>query len=191
MRGGGAKRTIKICSWNINGNVSKLEKLTDMIRDFDVIFLNEIKTAYPFSVTGFSCIRSLVVKGEELRGGVAILIKNYIFDRYLYDVNQMHDQVWFRLHLLPDFLFGAVYIPPFDSPFFSHSSFATLQEQALNNPSSKVLIMGDLNARLGLLDYLQTLYTHLRYSSNPDLIVINYGKVNIEMKSQRSWALFP
>ena len=112
----GVKYDVKICSWNINGNVSKLENLTAMLVEYDIIFLQEIKTAYPFSVTGFSCIRSLVIDGEELRGGVAVLIKNYIYDKYLYDVNQLRDQVWFRLHLVPDFLFGAVYIAPFDSP---------------------------------------------------------------------------
>ena len=152
-----------------------------MLKSFDVIFLHEIKTAYPFSVTGFSCIRSLVIEGEELRGGVAVLLSNYLFDNYLYDVNQMRDQVWFRLHLLPDVLFCAVYIPPSDSPFFSHSSFARLQEQALNNPNSKLLVMGDLNARIGSLDRLQNSYMHLSYSSNPDPIVNNHGKVIIEM----------
>ena len=35
-------------------------------------------------------------------------------------------------------------------------------------------------AKVGMY-YLQTLYTHLRYSSNPDLIVNNHGKVIIEM----------
>ena len=177
----GVKYDVKICSWNINGNVSKLENLTAMLVEYDIIFLQEIKTAYPFSVTGFPCIRSLVIDGEELRGGVAVLIKNYIYDKYLYDVNQLRDQVWFRLHLVPDFLFGAVYIAPLDSPYFNQSSFAKLQEQALNNPNSKLLIMGDFNARIGSLSFLQTRYTYLRYSKNPDLNVNNHGKVITEM----------
>ena len=66
----GAKYKIKICSWNVNGNISKLESLANLLLDFDVIFLLELKIAYPFSVPGFSCIRSLIVKGEELQLGV-------------------------------------------------------------------------------------------------------------------------
>ena len=88
---------------------------------------------------------------------------------------------FFCLCLLPDMFLGAIYIPPLDSPFFSNSSFATLQEQVLNSPNSKLLIMGDLNARIGSLNYLQTLGKNLKYTNNPDIIVNNHGKIIIEM----------
>ncbi|XP_068246515.1 uncharacterized protein [Palaemon carinicauda] len=75
---------------------------------FDRIFIKidvyplEIKTSYPFPLAGFSCIRSKIIEGEELCGGVAVLIKSYLFENYVYDVNEVKDQVWFRLRHLPD-----------------------------------------------------------------------------------------
>ena len=56
---------------------------------------------------------SKIVKGEELRGGVAVLFKHAIWNE-VHSVKLEHDQVWFKLMSCPDFLYGAVYIPPPD-----------------------------------------------------------------------------
>ena len=143
--------------------------------DFDIIYLQEIKTSYPFSVAGFSCIRSKIIDAEELRGGVAVLIKNYLFDSYVYDVNELKDQLWFRLRPLPDLLLCVIYIPPHDSPFFTNTSFAFIQEQVYNNPNIGLLIMGDLNAHLGSLEYFHGIHGY-RYSFNPDRNINNHGR---------------
>ena len=156
-----------------------MESITESLLNFDIIYLQEIKTSYPFSLAGFSCIRSKIIEGEELRGGVAVLIKNYLFNTYVYDIDELRDQVWFRLHHLPDLLFGAIYVPPHDSPYFSHISFAYIQEKKYNNPGVNLLLIGDLNARIGSLD---SFHGHgCRYSFNPDEIVNNHGRIILDL----------
>ena len=66
---------------------------------------------------GFHCLRSEVVPGQEARGGVAVLFKHATWSQ-VYDVHRLKDQVWFRLAKMPGFRFGAVCIPPRDSPYF-------------------------------------------------------------------------
>ena len=165
----------------MNGNVSKLEKIVDLLLEYDIIYLYEIKTAYPFSVPGFLCFRSLVIPGEELRGGVAVLVKEWIFENYLYDINQLRDQVWFRLHLLPDLLLGAIYIPPHDSPYFSNQCFASFQEQGISRLNSKLLILGDLNARIGQLEHFDNPEYRCTYTNNPDSVINSHGRVIVNM----------
>ena len=150
---------------------------------FDIIYILEIKTAYPFSVPGFMCIRSKVIEGEELRGGVAVLMRSWLFETQLYDVNILPDQVWFRLHLLPDLLMGAIYIPPHDSPYFNNRSFAYVQEQGMEDPNCNMLILGDLNARIGDLENFNNQGNEVTYTLNPDSVINNHGRVLRELCS--------
>ena len=110
---------------NINGVSSKLESKTslDLINNYDIIALNEIKCDYPFSLPGCKCVRSSIVSGEELRDGVAVLFSTKIWAvlfstkiwNNVYNINVVKDQVWFQLKTAPKFLFAAVYISPRDS----------------------------------------------------------------------------
>ena len=60
------------------------------------------------------------------------------------------NQVWFQLRNIPKVVFGACYIPPSDSPFFSHMEFASMQERLTSETTSnRYIIFGDMNARLG------------------------------------------
>ena len=88
---------------NINGQMYKLEWPTCVryLNYFDIIFLNELKCEYPFSLAGFRCIRSKIVTGESRRGGVAILVKETLWS-YLYSLNTYKDQIWFRLSIFPE-----------------------------------------------------------------------------------------
>ena len=99
---------------NINGVSSKLESKTslDLINNYDIIALNEIICDYPFSLPGYKCVRSSIVTGEELRGGVAVLFSTKIWNN-VYNINVVKDQVWFQLKTAPKFLFAAI-------PYISH-----------------------------------------------------------------------
>ena len=110
---------MKVLSLNINGQLYKLEWPTciQYMNNFDIVCFNELKCEYPFSVAGFRCIRSKIVTGDSKRGGVAVLVKDTLWC-YLYSVNAYRDQIWFKLSIFPEYLFGSCYIPPRDSSFF-------------------------------------------------------------------------
>ena len=83
-------------------------------------------------------------------------------------------QVWLRLRCVPEVLFGFVYIPPSDSPYFSETSISAIQEKLKTSDAANgAVIMGYLNARFGYL--LQQLPMHLElnnlsYPTIPDPI---------------------
>ena len=108
-----------------------------------------------------------------MRGGVAVLVKDYLWP-YVYDVKRIKDQVWFRLQTF-DFLFGAVYIAPRDSPFFTTESFACINE-LIGYPSDKVIVLGDLNARVNNLHLLNNPDQCISYANNVDGISNANGK---------------
>ncbi len=74
-------RTIKILSWNVSGVKTKLEKkhVHDLLQNFDMISLNEVKTPLAVSFLGFISYTSCV-RGSPESGGTVLLIKNYLFD---------------------------------------------------------------------------------------------------------------
>ena len=115
---------------------------------------------------GFHVVRSQVIPGEENRGGVAVLFKNAIWSQ-VYDVHKLKDQIWFRLAHLKDFRFGAVYIPPRDSLYYSNDSLA-LVHQMLNIDNIPAIMIGDFNARIKNLNIFTETEQELSYSENVD-----------------------
>ena len=161
-------------AWNINGKVSKLEHcdVYSAFSPYDIVILTELKTEYKIDVPGYVTVRSAMIEGESARGGVLVLFRNYLWPSV--NVRQvLKDQVWFQVHPL-DFVFGACYIAPSDSAFFDPASFSHIQEHCLGN-NCDVLIMGDLNARLGDLSPHADLSSH-RYSTNTDTQVNSNGR---------------
>ncbi len=71
------KLNLTLLSLNINGATSKIEDSVciNLFQQYDIVCLSELKTSYPFSVSGFMCVRSAVIPGEELWGGVSVLFK--------------------------------------------------------------------------------------------------------------------
>ena len=94
------------------------------------------------SVPGFNLIRSAE---KEMRGGVAVLISNEMW-RFVRDVDTRRDQVWLRIEFAPEWKFGACYVPPADSLFFSRQSFADIQDQA--SSKDKICVIGDFSSRI-------------------------------------------
>ena len=158
---------LRIINVNINDVSTKLES-TDCLNvfsDYDIVCVSEIKCDYPFSMPGYSCLRSRVVPGEEKRRGVAVLFKNSVWDSVC-SVQTMKDQVWFSLTFAPDHRFGAVYIAPRDSLYFTQQIFTMIGTQCCDS-DKRFIILGDLNARMPELNKFSKLAKIASYSDNP------------------------
>ena len=142
---------LKIFHWNINSVKNKLELpiVLKLFGGIDLIFLNELKTPLRFSVPGYETFRTMQTKGH--RGGCAILVANYLVCDILSVNNSIKDVVSIRFKSLPGVVFICVYITPSDSPFFSLSNLAYINELMQTNPDDNIVIMGDLNSRFGPL----------------------------------------
>ena len=95
----GMMSQLSMISLNINGATSKLEerRCIELLTQYDIICLSEIKCDYPFSMPGYRCIiRSCIIPGEEKRGGVAVLFKECIWNS-VHDIVTVKDQVWFSV----------------------------------------------------------------------------------------------
>ena len=168
------RNNLSILSLNIHGATSKLEQsnLLHKLNQYDIVYLSEVKHTYPLSIPGYTCVRSRTVDGEELRGGVAILFKSQIWPE-VHNLFCEYDQIWFKLHSIPHVKFGAIYIPPRDSPYFNPHSFALIQEHTTNE---NVFIIGDFNSRMGNLDTLNQPTENMNYNENPDVTTNANGR---------------
>ena len=146
------------------------------LNGFDIIVLIEVKCSYAFSVAGFGVLRS---SNRGMRGGVAVLVKNNLW-RSVFDVQSLHDQVWFKLSYMPDVRIGACYIPPADSPYFSHSSFGEVQSQILGGDNN-VIAIGDFNSRMPSLHKLNDSTQCILYSQNVDVCENGHGRELLSM----------
>ena len=156
--------------------MSKLENAScqDLFKNYDIICLTEVKCTYPFSMQGFHCIRSLIISGEENRGGTAVLFKNNLWNQ-VYDVKYFKDQIWFKLDKFKDLYFEAVYIPPRDSPYFTPDSFSYIHEMACDYDCNLVMF-GDFNARIKDLSVFNDNTQGISYVQNIDNGINSNGK---------------
>ena len=147
------QNTVKIISWNINGVRTKLEKkqVQDFLLGYDIISLNEVKTSLSVSFPGFVSYRS-ETSGSSERGGTVVLIKNCLSNFILNVDTSIQEQVWIRFRFAPNYMFAFCYIPPADSMYYSHVSFAKIQEKLQTCTTSvECVIIGDMNTRFGTL----------------------------------------
>ena len=155
---------LRIISWNINGVFTKLEKdcVKDLLYNYDIICLTEVKTGSYVSLPGFVTFRSNT-EGSSTRGGTMVCIKNSLSQLVLSVDVSIGDQVWVQFKNLRGILFGFCYIPPSDSPYFSQSSFATIQDKlCFSHMAYGYVLIGDMNCRFGksvrsLLGHVQSL----------------------------------
>ena len=146
---GGSSLILRFGSSNIHGLYNKLDSpvVIEWLYERDIIFLCELKTDIEISVPGFRVIRSHTE--NPIRGGAALLVRNYLYE-YVIDVDLSEfDQIWFRLLQFPTVLFGACYIPPAESKYYHDSNHAFIQAKCESYPCDTKVIFGDTNSRLG------------------------------------------
>ena len=165
-----------ILSVNINGVTCKLER-HDCITFFckyDILCFSELETTYPFGIPGFECVRSLVIPGEEQRGGVAVLFRSDLWLE-VFSIRRERDQIWFKIRSAPGFDFCAIYNTPTDSPYFDPCVLSLVQSN-IKTSSDKHVVIGDTNSRLGDLSCLNERAHGISYSPNIDPTVNKNGK---------------
>ena len=84
------------------------------------------------------------------RGGVALLVKNYLYPLVTNIDTSETDQIWFRLKCAIDIQFGACYVPPSDSAYYNESNHAYILSKCTRSAEDKKVVFGDLNSRLGI-----------------------------------------
>ena len=167
--------TLHLISWNIQGTKNKLTNphVYKFLNTFDIICLNEIKTALPISLTGYITYRSTQDQDAH-RGGCAILLKHFLRDQVTRVRTPSQDCIWLNLNSLPGITIIACYIPPSDSHYHSFSALAEMQEEIRRFPDQQFIIIGDMNARFGesRSNFLlgKTLPQGTHYEPSPDPI---------------------
>ena len=109
----------------------------------DIIVLSETKTTAAPSLPGFVAVNN----SKHRHGGVAVLVKRYLYPSMCYiDIND-EGVIWFELSCVPGVLFCGMYNEPSDSPYFREETLASIPAHLENG--KQAVIVGDLNARLG------------------------------------------
>lgn len=119
-----------------------------LLYNYDVICLTEVKTSLSVSLPGYVMYRSNLI-GSGNRGGTVVFVRNRLSHLVLNVDVSIGDQVWIQFGSAEGILFGFCYIPPSDSPYYSQSSFASIQEKIYTNHVSGYVLMGDMNCRFG------------------------------------------
>ena len=151
-------------SWNINGTYTKLEKenIIQLLTNYDVISFNEVKANSRIAFPGYVTYRSKVCGSAE-RGGTVVCVRNSLSHLVTFVDLSIDDQVWLQLGNMQGILFGFCYIAPCDSPYYSHASFAAIQEKLYSNYMSRgYFLMGDMNCRFG--NSVRDLLAHIKSS---------------------------
>ena len=162
-----------ISTWNINGlehksHGMKCNKLQDpevvnILNSSDCIGLLETHAdkSVDISLSGYYVFRKDRVKHKKARkpsGGIAVLVKESMRHLFKFDPISDSDIVWVRIQkeltsMLNDLYIAFVYLPPLNSTYGKVNSkdiMSKLEKQTEYFAcKGKILICGDLNARVG------------------------------------------
>ena len=167
---------LKICYWNIHGTKSKSiqNKLCDTeflenLANSDIVALSELHTeSTDISLPGYKLVKQKIRvkkhKGPKISGGLAIFIKEHLYDLAHVIPNTSENSIWLKLKQKSpnssDLYFGTFYVSPDNAQNKtkkrgSKNKMKTDLFELLNEEINKfrnkgtILIKGDLNARTG------------------------------------------
>ena len=116
----------------------------------DFVFTCENFTDKQFNVPGY-----YVISGKSKapnRGGVALIIRNYLVDHLLNVDISTEEQIWFTFDFLPNVSFGGVYIAPASSSYYCESDLAAVQSKCITRKTPINIFGGDLNGKFCMKD---------------------------------------
>ena len=121
--------------------------MTRWIHNYDIIFLCETATNGVFSVPWYHVITGKTAVPN--RGGVVILVKNYLYEYITAVVITVNAQIWFAFSFMPSVLFGGCYIPPSDSRYYDVHAFSSIVSKRMDNAPKSLCLFGDFNCWFG------------------------------------------
>ncbi|MDA8031503.1 MAG: endonuclease/exonuclease/phosphatase family protein, partial [Alphaproteobacteria bacterium] len=192
----GPKQSVSYGVWNVRGFVQRdycrLRENVITATDLDIVCLCEtfLRNSEIISIEGYKWfghnrtnISKRAVRGS---GGVGVLVKESMFDRFSIDVvDKRHEDIlWLACTQInnPDntIFIGVCYLPPAASSRGdkSHDVFDTLRCQCLKfQDKGEILICGDFNARIGSLnDMSDVTQTRLPQRQIIDYTTNSHGK---------------
>lgn len=171
---------LKICYWNIHGSKSKIipNKLCDsefleILSNSDVVALSEIHTQdKDISIPGYRLVKQKIRekknKGPKISGGMAVFVKETLYDLVHVVPNTNENSIWIKFkqkayNYSEDIYLGTFYLSPYNTQKKSNddsnkNKTRTDIFELLNGEIKRfkdkgtILIKGDLNARTGRND---------------------------------------
>ena len=169
------KSFLNILSWNIQGlntrlkptllsnSSSKLEitSIRNYLNNYDIVFLQETwlkekKLNFKDYVT-FSSIEKVTSKRGH--GGISVLIKQNLENKINFIKSQSQNIIWCKLNknkfgLNSDIFIGNIYLPPLRSQKKTAEDVISTLESEIQKYSKEgqIILLGDFNARTGLLN---------------------------------------
>ena len=151
----------KCMYWNIHGISSKIlgNKTKDpeflkIILEWDIIGLSELHTDKPISIPGFSVkkqkIRPKLHNGPKIGGGIAVLIRDNIADKFQLIPNNNVDSIWIKTSktlMGKETRIGFYYCSPEINNTSSFFELVNHEVESFNNKEN-TFIFGDFNARI-------------------------------------------
>lgn len=159
------------------------EKTQIFLKSFDILFLNEthfnerIKCPDGFIFEG----RSEKVESKFPRGGVAVYRNERCPLRIEILCSTMRDCIIIEVKNTGIVIAGQ-YIPPSNSVYYSNIYMDNLELMHAKFNKKRFLLLGDMNARVGDVQYENPTITH---SKNPDNTVNNSGRKLLKWINQR------
>ena len=132
----------------------------------DIVFICET-----FNMDGLNICGYKIIPGKARasnRGGVACLIKNFLYERVCRIDVAEEEQIWITFDFLPDVVFAGCYVAPVSSPYYHESDNAMIQSKCSTMRTNKFVIGGDMNAKFG--SDIQTL-TDEKPSCNYEILI--------------------
>ena len=116
---------------------------------FRKLFITEAKSGSAINVPGFKPFISKLGRDHGKRGGVCLLVKNWL-KSYINRVDtSLCDQIWISFRIFPNVLFGSFYLPPRDSPYFDEDMIASVHQRILLNEGKRFVLLSDFNCKFG------------------------------------------
>ena len=167
---------MQILSWNINGKFYLINSkiFISFARQYDILFICETHCSKEVKIEleGYKSYQNpcKLSSNKYPRGGTIMYVKENLI-KFISEVNISFNDI-IILSLTGNIKICGMYIPPRDSLYFDNQfKLFDLIVDTSNQLNERLIILGDLNARIGIQENL----CGLTYDKNPDPMINSHG----------------